>query len=60
MVQEDVLLEFYELLKAMVSFRQVLKWSPADWKGLLDCKTATSQRTALHMAVLNCRRVKAN
>mmetsp|Transcript_15551 Transcript_15551/g.28221 ORF Transcript_15551/g.28221 Transcript_15551/m.28221 type:complete len:105 (+) Transcript_15551:595-909(+) len=54
MVHEEVLLEFFELLKAILCKR-----SAAEWKNLLELKTLPMKRTALHMAVMNGRRVIA-
>jgi len=51
MVHEEVLLEFFELLKAILCKR-----SAAEWKNLLELKTLPMKRTALHMAVMNGRR----
>mmetsp|Transcript_15549 Transcript_15549/g.28216 ORF Transcript_15549/g.28216 Transcript_15549/m.28216 type:complete len:110 (+) Transcript_15549:595-924(+) len=59
MVHEEVLLEFFELLKAIVTATQLCKRSAAEWKNLLELKTLPMKRTALHMAVMNGRRVIA-
>jgi hypothetical protein len=56
MVPDEVLMEFFEALRSEVLLKHVGQ-SSEEWTTLLDLKTNTNRRTALHMAVLNGRRV---
>jgi palmitoyltransferase len=58
-VLEEVLLEFLEELKTAVRGSQDSVEGAERWKALVDLKIHTNQRTALHMAVGNGRRVMA-